>query len=135
MSKKLGARLQAVRKPYDLTQGELAKRSGVTNATISLIETTKVCPSLSSLKKILDGIPMSLADFFTFEAGPGVEQVFLPTSNQPDVGSGLLLRQSDAPSFSQCRRDRGHHCQRQYAGEHLNPDVPGITTARDSHEQ
>jgi len=61
----IGLRLQAVRKAKGLSQRELAKRVGVTNSTISLIEQNKVSPSVSSLKKVLDGIPMSLADFFT----------------------------------------------------------------------
>ena len=68
MSVELGTRLKAVRKHFELSQRQLAKRSGVTNATISLIEQSKVSPSVSSLKKVLDGLPMTLADFFTFES-------------------------------------------------------------------
>ena len=74
MSVELGVRLKAVRKHFELSQRQLAKRSGVTNATISLIEQNKVSPSVSSLKKVLDGLPMSLADFFTFEATVNSEQ-------------------------------------------------------------
>jgi transcriptional regulator with XRE-family HTH domain len=88
MSNELGARLQAVRKNFQLTQRELAKRSGLTNATISLIESNKVSPSVSSLKKVLDGIPMSLADFFTYQADSITDQVFYSCADQPDVGSG-----------------------------------------------
>ncbi|BBN54240.1 hypothetical protein TRE132_23650 [Pseudomonas chlororaphis subsp. aurantiaca] len=62
-----GTRLKLVRESYKLSQRELARRSGVTNATISLIEQNRVSPSVSSLKKLLEGIPMSLADFFTFD--------------------------------------------------------------------
>ena len=50
----IGVRLQAVRKSKGLSQRELAKRVGVTNSTISLIEQNKVSPSISSLKKVLD---------------------------------------------------------------------------------
>ena len=63
----IGSRLQAVRKSKGLSQRELAKRVGVTNSTISLIEQNKVSPSVSSLKKVLDGVPMSLAEFFTLD--------------------------------------------------------------------
>ena len=63
----IGIRLQAVRKSQGFSQRELAKRVGVTNSTISLIEQNKVSPSISSLKKVLDGIPISLADFFTID--------------------------------------------------------------------
>jgi len=84
----IGARLQLVRKTKGLSQRELAKRVGVTNSTISLIEQNKVSPSVSSLKKVLDGIPISLADFFTLDldAGP-VDNPFYESSEQPDVGN------------------------------------------------
>ena len=84
----LGVRLRAVRKHFGLSQRQLAKRSGVTNATISLIEQNKVSPSVSSLKKVLDGLPMSLAIFFTFENEAMSEQVYYQHSDQPNVGSG-----------------------------------------------
>jgi transcriptional regulator with XRE-family HTH domain len=61
----VGSHLRAVRTMYGLSQRELAKRAGVTNGLISLIEQNRVSPSVSSLKKVLDGIPMSLAEFFT----------------------------------------------------------------------
>ena len=63
----VGAHLRAVRSLYGLSQRELAKRAGVTNGLISLIEQNRVSPSVSSLKKVLDGIPMSLAEFFTLD--------------------------------------------------------------------
>ncbi len=47
-----------------ISQRELAKRAGVTNSTISMIEKNSVSPSVSSLKKVLSGLPMSLMDFF-----------------------------------------------------------------------
>ena len=51
----VGAHLRAVRTMYGLSQRELAKRAGVTNGLISLIEQNRVSPSVSSLKKVLDG--------------------------------------------------------------------------------
>ncbi|WP_434359219.1 cupin domain-containing protein [Parasalinivibrio latis] len=61
----IGANLKAVRKQRGLSQRELAKRAGVTNSTISMIEKNSVSPSVSSLKKVLSGIPMSLVEFFS----------------------------------------------------------------------
>src|SRR4249920_1331327 len=51
----VGAHLRAVRGMYGLSQRELAKRAGVTNGMISLIEQNRVSPSVSSLKKVLYG--------------------------------------------------------------------------------
>ncbi len=83
----IGARLQLVRKSKGLSQRELAKRVAVTNSTISLIEQNKVSPSVSSLKKVLDGIPISLADFFTLELDVGLlDDPFYSADELPDVG-------------------------------------------------
>jgi transcriptional regulator with XRE-family HTH domain len=84
----IGARLQQVRTSKRLSQRELAKRVGVTNSTISLIEQNKVSPSVSSLKKVLDGIPISLADFFTLDLEAGSpDNPFYALADTPDVGS------------------------------------------------
>jgi len=84
----IGIRLQAVRKGKGLSQRELAKRVGVTNSTISLIEQNKVSPSISSLKKVLDGIPISLADFFTLDLDTQKDSPYYAADEQPDIGSG-----------------------------------------------
>ncbi|PKM14696.1 MAG: XRE family transcriptional regulator [Gammaproteobacteria bacterium HGW-Gammaproteobacteria-2] len=83
----VGQRLQAIRKAKGLSQRELAKRVNVTNSTISLIEQNKVSPSIGSLKKVLDGIPISLAEFFTLDMESGEDSAFYPASQQPDLGS------------------------------------------------
>jgi transcriptional regulator with XRE-family HTH domain len=72
----IGTRLRLVRQTYGLTQRELARRAGVTNGAISLIEQNRVSPSISSLKKILEGIPLSLAEFFTADFSPSNDVFF-----------------------------------------------------------
>jgi transcriptional regulator with XRE-family HTH domain len=81
----VGGHLRAVRIMYGLSQRELAKRAGVTNGTISLIEQNRVSPSVSSLKKVLDGVPMSLADFFTLDLQE-TPQVFYTRDELTDIG-------------------------------------------------
>jgi transcriptional regulator with XRE-family HTH domain len=88
MSIDVGARLRAVRKMKGLSQRELAKRVGVTNSTISLIEQNRVSPSVGSLKKVLDGIPIALADFFTLEIESDTPEHFVyKVDEQPDLGN------------------------------------------------
>jgi|TARA_B110000967_G_C18854179_1_gene546212 transcriptional regulator with XRE-family HTH domain len=89
LSLDVGARLKMVRKKRGLSQRELAKRAGVTNSTISLIEQNRVSPSVSSLKKVLDGVPMSLQAFFVEEI-PAQQQVFYKSHELPDMGSGKV---------------------------------------------
>jgi transcriptional regulator with XRE-family HTH domain len=89
MNVDVGAHLKAVRQMYGLSQRELAKRAGVTNGLISLIEQNRVSPSVSSLKKVLDGIPMALAEFFTLDLA-GKPQVFFPREDLADIGSASV---------------------------------------------
>jgi transcriptional regulator with XRE-family HTH domain len=89
MSLNVGAHLKAVRQMYGLSQRELAKRAGVTNGLISLIEQNRVSPSVSSLKKVLDGIPMSLADFFTLDLG-GQPPMLFPRQELSDIGTASV---------------------------------------------
>lgn len=60
-------RLKSVRDLSGFSQRELAKRAGVTNSSISMIEQGQVSPSIQSLSRILAAFPISLADFFSFE--------------------------------------------------------------------
>jgi transcriptional regulator with XRE-family HTH domain len=89
MTLDVGAHLKSVRQMYGLSQRELAKRAGVTNGLISLIEQNRVSPSVRSLKKVLDGIPMALADFFTLDLA-AKPQVFFPRAELPDIGGGSV---------------------------------------------
>jgi transcriptional regulator with XRE-family HTH domain len=61
----VGQRLKKLRDMFGLSQRELARRANVTNGTISLIEQGEVSPSIGSLKKVLSGFPIPLADFFS----------------------------------------------------------------------
>jgi len=67
MSDEIAIRLQHVRNMYGLSQRELAKRAGVTNSSVSMIEQGRVSPSFSSLEKLLNGIPMTIKDFFNLD--------------------------------------------------------------------
>ena len=86
----IGTRLRLVRQTYGLTQRELARRAGVTNGAISLIEQNRVSPSISSLKKILDGIPLSLADFFTLSFS-GADAVFFTGAELTEIAFGPAI--------------------------------------------
>lgn len=90
MSVDVGLRLQAIRKMNGWSQRELAKRAGVTNSTISVIEQDRVSPSVGSLKKLLDVFPMSLADFFTLDLEES-PQVFYTAAEMPNVGGDDIV--------------------------------------------
>lgn len=87
----VGAQLRLVRLRQGLSQRELAKRAGVTNSTISMIEKNSVSPSISSLKKVLSGIPMSLVEFFSMDgATTHTAQVVYRAGELPDISDGTV---------------------------------------------
>jgi len=64
VNNEIGQRLKSIRTRLKLSQRQLARQSGVANATISQVEAGKLNPTVSMLKKVLDGIPISLGEFF-----------------------------------------------------------------------
>lgn len=104
----IGTRLKLVRQIFGLTQRELARRAGVTNGAISLIEQNRVNPSISSLKKILDGIPLTLADFFTLDFSPSDEVFFTAEelteiAYQPEMSMRLVGRKAKGRALGMLR--------------------------------
>ena len=90
----VGERLRALREAFGLSQRALARRSGVANGLISMIELNRTSPSVATLKKILDGIPMTLADFFTGNVPTNEEQVIYRADELLEIGrNGISYRQ------------------------------------------
>lgn len=85
----LGQQLRALREQQKLSQRALAKRAGVSHGVVSLIEQNKTSPSVGLLKKILDGVPISLARFFE---GPGNERepVFFAAGALTEIAGGRI---------------------------------------------
>lgn len=87
MTINLGIRLAHIRKIHGLSQRELAKRAGITNSTISLIESNSTNPSVGALKRILDAIPISLGEFFSLDLQDG-EKIFYRSAELSEIGKG-----------------------------------------------
>jgi transcriptional regulator with XRE-family HTH domain len=110
----IGARLLAMRKAAQLSQRQLAERAGVPHAQISIIEKNKSSPSVSTLRKILSGMSLSMADFFESEraapAGPffGVDALLDLTSKLPASG---VTEASGRMSFRQIGDAHRHNLQ------------------------
>jgi transcriptional regulator with XRE-family HTH domain len=83
----IGARLRHLRLRHGLSQRALAKRAGVTNSTVSLIESNGVNPSVGALKRILDGIPIGLSEFFAMEP-ERPRQPFYQAQELVEIGKG-----------------------------------------------
>lgn len=95
MDQEVGFRLRLLRLRHKLSQRALARKSGVAHATISLIESGRTSPSVSALKRILAGIPMTLAEFFSLELPAVDDEVFYRADTLTEIsgGDGISYRQ------------------------------------------
>ena len=81
----LGTRLAWLRKMHGLSQRELAKRAGMTNGAISLIEKNLSSPQVASLRKILNVFPISIAEFFSLTLRDD-HQIFFSAKDLVEMG-------------------------------------------------
>ena len=87
MEQPIGERLKKIRQRNRLSQRQLARQSGVANATISQIESGKLNPTVSMLKKVLDGIPLRLSEFFSDEP-ESPDRVFFRSDELTEIADG-----------------------------------------------
>ncbi|NNU80878.1 cupin domain-containing protein [Halovulum dunhuangense] len=94
----LGARLKALRTARGLSQRQLAARAGVTNGLISQIEQNRTSPSVATLKRILEALPITLSDFFSVEVQDR-DRIFYRAADLRRItpslpgGAGVVFRQ------------------------------------------
>jgi transcriptional regulator with XRE-family HTH domain len=85
----IGPRLKTLRSRHGLSQRRLAALAGVSNATISLIEHGQTDPSLGLLRRVLDAMGVSFAEFFSTKASLP-EKFFYNFDELSEIGSGLI---------------------------------------------
>ncbi len=83
----VGQRLRLHREHAGLSQRGLAKRAGVPSSSVSLMESGKISPSISSLKRLLDALGVSLSQFFG-EDEPQKRQTVFRQAEMPQLGRG-----------------------------------------------
>lgn len=90
-------RLKLIRGIYGISQRELAKRAGVTNSSISMIELGQVSPSVQSLERILSAIPISLSNFFSFQSVSSVRiaRISQESEKQSSITNDIFFKASD----------------------------------------
>jgi transcriptional regulator with XRE-family HTH domain len=98
----IGQRLMLLRRSHGLSQRELAKRSGVSNAMISLIENGRSNPSMGLMRRILEGVPVSMSEFFS-ESPAQPQQVFFTHEDLTQIGSGPISFLQVGSNLSQRR--------------------------------
>lgn len=90
----VGARLRDLRVQSGLSQRQLAEAAGVPHGQISMIETNKSSPSVSSLRKILGGLSIGMTEFFEPDVQKEDQPFFTP-SELRDLTSRLYPEQTN----------------------------------------
>ena len=85
----VGARMLVLRKLNGWSQRQLAKRAGVPHSAISMIEHGQVSPSINSLQKVLDGVPISLAEFFALDLNVQIRVFFKNKALRAEGSEGI----------------------------------------------
>lgn len=95
----VGLRLLEIRTRHGLSQRRLAALAGVPHAQISQIEQNRISPSVATLRKVLAGVSMTMAEFF--EPEPAVaDQMFFRADELVDLTSKLAeAGQEEAPQI------------------------------------
>ncbi|RBP15456.1 XRE family transcriptional regulator [Roseiarcus fermentans] len=92
----IGPRLRRLRTGLGLSQRELARRAGVSNATISMIEADRVSPSVSALRQVLSALEVGVADFFAGTEAPAEQIVYRAAEFTEIAGGAVSYRQVGA---------------------------------------
>lgn len=72
-------RIKELLREKNITQGELAKRMGITNGAVSQILNDKYAPKLDTLQRIADALEVDIAELFA------------PTIRCPHCGKTIVL--------------------------------------------
>ncbi|MFW5714198.1 MAG: cupin domain-containing protein [Brevefilum sp.] len=98
---KVGTRLRVLRQARDLSQRELADLSGLNFNTLSLIETEKSSPNVSTLQQLAEALEVPITAFFEPPAAQQPAVVYQKSGERPsvafdhgtfaDLGGGLTL--------------------------------------------
>lgn len=109
---RVGAKLRRRRRLLDLTLNQVATRAGCSESMLSKIETAKVNPSLTLLRRLAEALSVNVAALFD-DSGPA--QVVYRVGCRPRLDDSVL------------RRGDGVVLER------LVPDAPGVTLQANVH--
>lgn len=107
----IALKLRTLRTRHGLSQRKLAARAGVSNATVSLIEHGRTDPSMGLLKRILDAMGVSFAEFFA-SRGPGEDRYFYTRDELSEIGSGLISYRQVGGDLIDSKLQILHECYR-----------------------
>jgi transcriptional regulator with XRE-family HTH domain len=87
MDDDVGTRLRGLREQRGFSQRKLAHGAGLSSATISMIENAKISPSVGTLRRIVESMGLTIAEFFS-PTPAGDDPVFFPSEQLVEIGIG-----------------------------------------------
>lgn len=84
---RIGEDIRELRRRRGLGIREVAQRSGVSHASISLIERDKISPSLDTLAAVLDALGTTIVGFFSNSRLLVAESPFYSPEDLPEIGN------------------------------------------------
>jgi len=88
---RIGADIRELRRRRGLGIREVAQRSGVSHASISLIERDKISPSLDTLAAVLDALGTTIVGFFSSSRLLVAESPFYGPDDLPEIGKASTI--------------------------------------------
>lgn len=108
----VGMRLRSRRRALDLTLGQVASRAGCSESMLCKIETGKVNPSITLLRRLAEAVSVNIAALFDDSAPPDLVQ---RAGERPRIAAATL-RRGDGISL-----------------ERIVPHAPGVALQADIH--
>lgn len=97
----VGGRLRHVREARGLSQRALALATGIDHSTVSLIERNRISPSVGVLKRLLDGVGVSLSTFFVGDGPTGGSTFVIRREDLTELADGAVSLQQVGHDLSQ----------------------------------
>ena len=91
-SPKLDNELRVLRLDAGWSQAELGRRSGLSRAEISAIETGRLVPSTATALALADALGMTVESLFRLPSGPGLSEPATPGRGRRRAASGRYWR-------------------------------------------
>ena len=84
----IGRKIQKKRQELGITQGELAKRAGIAQSTLSYIEKNKKRPQFDTMSVVCRVLGITVLDLLTFEEPPSTKKLFEETMAAHGISAG-----------------------------------------------
>lgn len=95
----IGGKIKRIRKSKDMSQSELAEKSGVAQSTLSYLENGNKHPQFDTLSAICKGLGVSVFELLSYGENQSSKKMFEEQYNALSLGFSLGTAQSGQSDF------------------------------------